>query len=96
MQFAAAESHPPADAYGDRAGCERLMAEIQRGRMLLELRKDVLGEIRVRADALRAIARYRQAGDVVPEAESLSDDKLEVASRVLLDDTWDIARVLLR
>ena len=56
----------------------------------------MLAEIRLRADALRAIARYRHTGDVVPEAESLSDGNLKVASRVLLDDTWDIARVLLR
>jgi len=95
-QQAAAESHPPADAYGDRTACERLMAEISRARLLLEQRKDVLAEIRLRADALRAIARYRHTGDVVPEAESLSDGNLKVASRVLLDDTWDIARVLLR
>jgi hypothetical protein len=95
-QQAAAESQPPAAVYGDRPACERLMQEIQRARVLLEQRKDVLAEIRARADALRAIARYRQAGDVVPEAESLSGGSLGVASRVLLDDTWDIARVLLR
>jgi hypothetical protein len=95
-QQAAAESQPPADAYGDRGACERLMADIQRARVLLEQRKDVLAEIRVRADALRTIARYRHATEVVPEAESLSGGSVGVATRVVLDDTWDIARVLLR
>lgn len=95
-QQAAAESQAPADQYGDRKDCERMMSEIQRARLLLEQRRDVLGEIRGRADALRGIARYRHAGDVVPEAESLSGGSVGIASRVLLDDTWDIARVLLR
>jgi hypothetical protein len=96
MQQAAAHSQPPAEAYGDRTACERLMAEIQRARGLLEQRKDVLAEIRVRAEAMRAVVSYRQSGDVIPEAESLSGASVGVASRVLLDDTWDIARVLLR
>ena len=95
-QQAAADSQPAADAYGDRLACERLMGDIQRARTLLEHRKDVLNEIRLRTDKMRAIARYRQATDVVPEAESLSGGHVGVASRVLLDDTWDIARVLLR
>ncbi len=95
-QRAATDSQSAADVYGDRIACERLMSDIQRARSLLEQRKDVQTEIKVRADALRAIARYRQPGDVVPEAESLSGGSMGVASRVLLDDTWDIARVLLR
>ena len=95
-QQAAALGHPPADVYGDRGSCERLMGDIQRARALLEQRKDVLAEIRVRADALRGIAKYRQPGDVVPDAQSLGVGAIGVATRVLLEDTWDIARALLR
>jgi hypothetical protein len=95
-QQAAALSHPPADVYGDRAACERLMGDIQLTRVLLEQRKDVLAEIRVRAEVLRGSARYRQAADVVPDAQSLVVGKVGVTTRVLLDDTWDISRALLR
>ena len=95
-QQAAAVSHPPADVYGDRGACERLMGEIQRARAQLEQRKDVLAEIRVRAEALRGIAKYRQPEEAVPDAQSLGSGSLAVATRVLLDDTWDLTRALLR
>ena len=95
-QQAAAVSHPPADVYGDRAACVRLMDDIQRARVLLEQRRDVLAEIRVRADALRGIAKYRQPEDTLPDARSLGAGEPGVATRVLLDDTWDLTRALLR
>jgi len=95
-QQAAAVSHPPADVYGDRGACVRLMGDIQRARVLLEQRKDVLAEIRIRADALRGIAKYRQTEDVLPDAQSLVVGEPGVTTRVLLDDTWDLTRALLR
>jgi hypothetical protein len=94
-QRAAAERTPPEADYGDRAACERLMSDIQRARLLLEQRKDLQNEIRQRAEGLRAVARYRQASDVLPIPESLSEADVRLASRVLVDDTWELSRTLL-
>jgi len=93
---ASREREPKPGEYGDRAQCERLMNDIQRARLLLEQRSDALPEIRSRTDALRRIARFRNATDVVPDADSLADGDIGVASRVLADDCWEIYRVLLR
>jgi len=94
-QRAATERTPPDADYGERAGCERLMSDIQRARLLLEQRKDLQNEIRQRAEGLRAQVRYRQTGDVLPIPESLSEADMAVASRVLVDDTWEVSRALL-
>jgi hypothetical protein len=87
---------PAADEYGTRKDCERLMSEIQRARVLLEQRGEVLTEIRRRAEALRRVARYRADTDSVPEPSSLAADGSGAASEVLAEDCWEIYRVLLR
>jgi hypothetical protein len=93
---ASREREPAPGEYGDRAQCERLMNDIQRARLMLEQRSEVLPEIRTRTDALRRIAKYRNSADVVPDADGLADGHAAVASRVLVDDCWEIYRVLLR
>ncbi len=87
---------PGSDEYGTRKECERLMSDIQRARVQLEQRADVLTEIRTRADALRRLARYRADSDSVPEPSSLAEDGSGAASEVLGEDCWEIYRVLLR
>lgn len=93
---ASRQREPTPGEYGDRANCERLMNDIQRARLLLEQRAEVLSEIRARTEALRRIAQYRNSSDVVPDADSLASGDISVASHVLADDCWDIYRVLLR
>lgn len=93
---ASGRREPVPGEYGDRPRCERLMGEIQRARALLEERRDLLPDIRSRADAFRRIARYRNDTDSVPDAASLANDDGAVTSRVLVEDCWEIYRVLLR
>jgi len=93
---ASGRREPGSDEYGTRKECERLMSDIQRARVLLEKRDDVLTEIRTRADALRRLARYRADSDSVPEPSSLADDGTGAATEVLAEDCWEIYRVLLR
>lgn len=87
---------PAAGDYGDRAQCERLMADVQRARSLLAQRGDVLNEIRVRTEGLRRATRYRDDADTTPDAELLAQGEAGVATRVLVEDVWEIYRVLLR
>ena len=93
---ASGRREPVPGEYGERARCVRLMNEIQGARTLLEERRDLLPDIRSRADAFRRIARYRDDTDVVPDATSLAADDGAAASRVLAEDCWEIYRVLLR
>ena len=93
---ASGRREPVAGEYGDRAQCERQMQDIQRARLLLEQRADVLTEIRTRTEALRQSAQYRNGTDSVPDADSLASGGVEVATRVLVEDCWEIYRVLLR
>lgn len=69
------------------------MLEIARARVLLQQRSNLPAEIKQRADRLRELAKYRNSGDTVPTAESLATAD---GSRVLLDDLWEVYRVLLR
>jgi hypothetical protein len=94
-QAAAVRREPPSDEYGDRASCEQLVNDIQRARLLLEQRGDLIAEIRKRTEVLRRIAQYRGSGDVLPVASSLGGNSQSVVARVLTDDIWDITRVLL-
>ena len=93
---ASGRREPAADEYGARKECERLMGDIQRARLLLEKRGDVLGEIRTRTEALRRLARYRGDGDSVPDAASVASEDTAGSTQVLVEDCWEIYRVLLR
>ena len=93
---ASGRREPAAGEYGERAICERLMSDIQRARLLLEQRAEVLPEIRAATEALKRIAKYRNDTDSVPDAESLAAGDVTVASSVLSEDCWEIYRVLLR
>jgi uncharacterized protein YukE len=95
-QRASGRREPAGDEFGTRKECERLMSDIQRARGQLEQRGDVLTVIRKRAEALRRVARYRGEGDSVPEPASLAEDGTGTATAVLVEDCWEIYRVLLR
>jgi hypothetical protein len=91
---AASRREPPREDYGDRARCEATMVEILRARTALQVRANLMPEIKQRSERLRELAKYRAAGDTVPTAESLA--AVMDGSQVLSDDLWEIYRVLLR
>jgi hypothetical protein len=93
-RVAAGRREPPRDDYGDRARCEHTMVEIQRARGLLQQRGALSQEIKDRSERLRDLAKYRNDGDTVPVAESLS--AAVDGSKALSDDMWEIYRTLLR
>jgi hypothetical protein len=96
------------DNYGSRSECEALMAEIERASSIIQSRTNVTNEVRDRSERLRKIARYRNAVDTVPTAESLAFSEGDALGQpangaavaklpnVLAEDTWDLFRVLLR
>ena len=63
-------------------------------RALLQQRAKLPAEIKQRSERLRELAKYRNAGDTVPTAESLGRGSM--ARSVLLRRLWEIYRVLLR
>jgi predicted nucleic acid-binding Zn-ribbon protein len=97
-----------ADDYGTRPECEALMAEIARARALIQVRTSIGQEVKVRAERLKQIARYRGANDTSPTPESIAFSEGDVLAgetlgasaarmpNVLAEDTWDLFRVLLR
>jgi hypothetical protein len=98
----------PGSDYGTPKDCVLLMGEIARAHRLIGEREGLAGEIRVRAERLKSVVRYRGPNDTAPLAECLAPsagDALAVpvpgaaAARlpnVLAEDTWDLFRVLLR
>lgn len=93
-RVAAGRREPPRDDYGERTRCEAMMAEIARARGLLQQRANLSQEIKQRSEQLQGLAKYRNASDTVPVADSLS--ATVEGSKVLSDDIWEVYRVLLR
>jgi hypothetical protein len=89
----ASSRREPPDQYGSRAECERLMVEIQRGRLALQQRAALAQELKDRTEALKAQARYRANLDTTPTADAPGS---EAAAAIVQDDAWEICRVLLR
>lgn len=96
------------DDYGSRSQCELLIAEIARGRAILQKKRNIAQEVKARTERLKQVARYRNPPDTVPTAESLAFSEGDVLAgqpvgknaarmpNVLAEDTWDLFRVLLR
>jgi hypothetical protein len=91
---ASGRREPPREEYGDRARCEATMTVIVQGRTLMQQRGTLQQEIKQRSERLRELAKYRSSADTVPTAESLA--AAIDGSKVLVDDLWEIFRVLLR
>jgi len=93
---AASRREPSPGEYGARSRCEHMMNDIQSARLLLEQRNELLAEIRTRSEALRRLARFRNDTDSVPDAASLANADASGGSPVLVEDCWEIYRLLLR
>ena len=85
----------PVDEYGDRKDCEALIALIAGARSRLDSRASVAQEVRERIEQLRQTARYRNATDTVPTAESVGMRDEPRMPNVLAEDTWNLFQVLL-
>jgi hypothetical protein len=91
---AAGRREPLREDYGDRARCEATMAEIVRGRALLQQKDALSVEVKRCSEQLRDLAKYRKPEDTVPTADSLASSA--DGTKVLADDLWEIFRVLLQ
>lgn len=89
---ASGQREPP-ERYGARGECERLMVEIQRGRIALQQRTSLAQELRQRTDTLKAQVRYRGPTDTTPMA---AEGPGSEAAALVSEDAWEICRVLLR
>lgn len=86
----------PDNEYGDRTSCERLIAEIQRARLLLQQRTTLTADMHNTSRQLKALMVYGGADDSVPTAATLVGTPTQPGSRVLQDNAWQINRLLLR
>ena len=97
------------DDYGSPRECVLLMGQISRAQRLLSARSGLSAEITAGCERLQRCARYRGAADCAPTSESLAPEAADplVATaaaaadparvpNVLVEDTWDLFRVLLR
>jgi hypothetical protein len=99
------------DEYGSRGECEGLMQQIDRAHTTIANRSTVAQEIKIRTDRLRSLVRYRNPAETVPTPESLTPggggegagdaEQAPAAAapdvpNVLVEDVWDLYKVLLR
>ena len=82
-----------ADAYGDHAACEQLLAEIAAARLLLQQQVRIKEDVQKCAQRLTALVRYADDQDTVPEARVLAAGAN--GSRALLDDAWHVRELML-
>jgi hypothetical protein len=88
--------------YGPRQECDAMMQDIANAMKLVKSQREDAHEIRARTEMLRAGATFRHSQDAVPDPASLPSavpGRSGVSVRepnVLVDDYWDVYRVLLR
>jgi len=81
--------------YGTREKCLGRLDDIEKALLVVDAAEGAVAEIRERAERLRAVAGWRSREDVVPTPATLPPASPGGAN-VLLDDYWDICKVLLR
>jgi hypothetical protein len=96
------------DDYGAQDECEALMRDIENALVLIQNRANIAQEITTRTERLKQVARYRNAADTSPTADSLAFSEGDIMANepvgttaarmpnVLAEDTWDLYRLLLR
>ncbi len=96
------------DEYGTPQECAALMAEIENAYALIQSRVNIAQEIKARSERIKQAARYRNAPDTAPTADSIALSEGDVLAseavganrarvpNVLAEDTWDLFRILLR
>jgi len=94
--------------YGGRDDCARLMALLREALVMVTEVNEGLSGLRQRVEALRATAVYRNDADTIPLTDSVGTlpapaapvQGLQVVSKsginVLVDDYWNLGKVLMR
>jgi DNA repair exonuclease SbcCD ATPase subunit len=94
--------------YGDLAACVSIMSDIVKGRNLLKQRGGLMQEVAQRTERLRTTAGYLGEFETVPIPESCGVAEGDVLAHgsqgvtaaklpnVLVEDTWELFKVLLR
>jgi hypothetical protein len=82
--------------YGSREDCLALMQTATRALAELERLHDDLADIKARTDRLRRTAAYKGPEDTVPTPDSIEQPGAAGPPNVLLDEYWDIYKVLVR
>ncbi len=85
--------------HGSRDACLARLGEIQRGLATVQRQEGRATDIRAETERLRRTGRFRSASETVPEPESIVAGETagdDAARGLLIDDYWDISRVLLR
>ncbi len=88
-----------ADVYGTPKECVLLMGQISRAQRLLAARNSLAEEIRAHTERLQPLVSYRGPADTCPTGESIAAAPGSAdphVPNVLVEDTWDLFRVLLR
>ena len=85
--------------YGTRAECEKLMRDVSSAIVRVREARDIVGELRVRAEKLKAAVAYPHEDDAVPVPDSLPPNVLGAERalgepNVLRDNYWDIFKLL--
>ena len=85
--------------YGTRRDCEQLMRDVASAVSRVREAKDVVAELKTRAEQLRASATYPHDEDAVPVSDSLPPNEFGAERTlnepsVLRDNYWDIYKVL--
>ena len=85
--------------HGSPDACLARLGEIQRGLAIVQRQEGKATDIRAESERLRRTAQFRGASDTVPVPESIATGGTaggDAGRGVLVDDFWDINRVLLR
>ena len=86
--------------YGSHDQCQQLIQAASRALADLERMQDDLQDIKIRTDRLRAGAVYRNGTDTVPVVECINpppgNGKRSPTANVLLEEFWDVYKLLLR
>ena len=85
--------------HGSPDACLARLGEIQRGLAVVHRQEGRATDIRAESERLRRTAQFRSASDTIPVPESIAANGTaggDAGRGVLVDDYWDISRVLMR
>jgi hypothetical protein len=105
---AAMAKREASEHYGDLAACVSIMSDIVKARNLLKQRAGITQDVAQRSERLRSTAAYLGDYETVPVPESCAVSEGDIMAHgsqgvvaaklpnVLVEDTWDLFKVLLR
>lgn len=85
--------------HGSQDACLARLGDIRRGLAIVRRQEGIAAEIRVEAERLRRIAQFRGTAETIPAPDSIAFAEPlppDAGRGLLVDDYWDISRLLLR